>query len=151
MTVAQSWDLWVYCTSICPGNAEAAVRLARRIHETYDTVTEISDVDAFAIRLGIDFAIALNPLALGIAASKFEKLVHVHHGPVTYEDHSGVVRSPVDFFKLGANSRTGFTKPESYSFQSEYRFALLTAGKQKRPTFCLPTSDELRRLTELRN
>jgi len=161
--VARSSDLWVYCTSICPGSTGAAHRLARRIDETYDTVTEIRNVDAFAIRLGIDFTIdfdastdidansALNPLAQRLGASNFEKIVHVHHGPMTYEDHSGVIRTTDDFGDLGRNLRACFTKPGSHSWQSEYRFALSTTGNPTQPTLSLSTSNELRGLTQIRD
>ena len=163
MVAQHSSDLWVYCTSICPGSTEAAHRLARRINKAYDTVTEIRDVDAFAIRLGIDFTLdfdastdidassALNPLAQRLGAGDFEKIVHVHHGPMTYEDHSGVVHTTEDFVDLGTNLRACFTKPGSHSWQSEYRFALSTTGNPKQPTLSLSTSNELRGLTQIRD
>ena len=73
---------------------------------------DILDADAFATRLGIDVAIALDPLShiesqsaldlVRLTQSTFQKVVHVHYGPVVYEDHSGVIRTERD---LGAFPR----------------------------------------------
>ena len=105
-------DPWVYCTAFHPGSERDAYRLGKRISSSNDTITNVLDVNAFALELGIDFAIKLNAaihtkplsgwhLIQGAIASSdgFEKVVYVDHGPVAYEDISGTLdtgREPVD-------------------------------------------------------
>ena len=154
-------DPWVFCTAFCPVRERDAYRLARRISPEYDTITDILDVDAFALELGVDFAITLNPelhtkansvvdiVQRALAAnSGFEKIVHVHHGPVAYEDISGSLDTGREPFDL--ESRVGFTKPRSFSYQSEYRFVLWTIGEPSIRTLRIPVSDALRECTSIR-
>ena len=66
---------------------------------------------------------------------------------VAYEDISGTLdtgREPVDLA-----SRAGFIKPNSFSYQSEYRFALGTIGEPSVKTLRIPVSDALRECTSL--
>ncbi len=154
-------DPWVYCTAFHPGSERDAYRLGKRISSSNDTITDVLDVNAFALELGIDFAIKLNaaihtrPLSgwhliqEAIASSEgFEKVVYVDHGPVAYEDTSGTLdtgREPA-----GLASRAGFIKPKSFSYQSEYRFALWTVGEPAKRTLRIRVSDALREYTSIR-
>ena len=62
-------------------------------------------------------------------------------------DLSGVVRTGREVANL--RSSAGFTKPRSFSYQSEYRFALRTIGEPSNTTLRLPVSDALRALTSI--
>ena len=156
-----SSDPWVFCTAFCPVRERDAYSLARRISPEYDTITDILDVDAFALELGVDFAITLNPelhakANSGVAilqkaladSSGFKKIVHVHHGPVAYEDISGSLDTGRELYDM--ESRVGFIKPRSFSYQSEYRFALWTIGEPSVRTLRIPVSDALRECTSIR-
>ena len=150
----------MYCTAFCPSNERDAYRLGKHISSGNDTITNILDVDAFALELGVDFAIALDEAIhtkavsgvsliqkASLANSGFQRVVHVAHGPVAYEDISGTLdtgREPVDLA-----SRAGFIKPNSFSYQSEYRFALGTIGEPSIKTLRIPVSDALRECTSL--
>ena len=154
-------DPWVYCTAFYPGSERDAYRLGKRISSDNDTITNILDVNAFALELGVDFAIALDESIhtkavsgvsliqkASLANSGFQKGVRVDHGPVAYEDISGTLdtgREPVNLA-----SRTGFIKPNSFSYQSEYRFALWTIGQPSAKTVRIPISDALRGCTSIR-
>lgn len=154
-------DSWVYCTAFCPSNERDAYRLGRRISSANDTITSILDVNAFALELGVDFAVALDESIhttddsvvslierAQLAHSEFRTAIRVDHGPVGYEDMSGTLdtgREPVELA-----SRSGFVKPKSFSYQSEYRFALSTIGEPSVKTLHIPVSDALRECTALR-
>ena len=154
-------DPWVYCTAFCPSNERVAYRLGKRISSDNNTITNILDVNAFALELGVAFAIALDESIhtkaasgvsliqkVSLADSGFQRVVHVNHGPVAYEDISGTLDTGREPFDL--SSRAGFIKPKSFSYQSEYRFALRTIGEPSVRTLRIPVSDELRELTSLR-
>jgi len=153
-------DPWVFCTSISPDTDAEAFELARRIDPDYDTATDILDSEAFATRLGIDFAIALDlprhvesQSALDLvtlAQSRFQKIVHVRHGPVVYEDHSGVVRTEQDFRAFDHGHTAGFVKRCAFSHEQEYRFAVSTFAQKTKEIFCLPISGDLRELSKIR-
>jgi len=154
-------DPWVYCTAFCPCIERNAYRLARRISSDYDAITEIPDVDAFALELGVDFALALDPALhtkvdwavpmiqrAAINGGGFERFVFVDHGPVVYEDISGTLKTGREPFEL--QPRVCFTKPKAFSYQSEYRFALRTVGEPTETTLRIPVSDALRECTSIR-
>ena len=154
-------DPWVYCTAFCPVREREAYSLAHRISPDYDTITDILDVNAFALELGVDFAIKLNPAIHAearsgvdlvqravVVGSGFEKVVYVDHGPVVYEDISGTMRTGREPFEL--ESRFCFTKPTAFSYQSEYRFALRTIGEPTDGALRIPVSDALRECTSVR-
>lgn len=158
---ATSLDPWVYCTAFCPANERDAYRLGKRISPDNDTITKILDVDAFALELGVDLTITLDELThtkpvsgepllqkLSLADTGFHRVVHVSHGPVAYEDISGTLDTGQEPFDLA--SRTGFIKPKSFSYQSEYRFALQTSGEPAIRTLRIPVSEALRECTSLR-
>ena len=54
-------DPWVYCTAFCPCSERDAYRLGKRISSGNDTITNILDVNAFALELGVDFAVTMDP------------------------------------------------------------------------------------------
>lgn len=160
-TFAGSPDPWVFCTAFCPVREREAYRLARRISSDYDTITDIPDVNTFALELGVDFALALDaalhtkvdwavPMiqSAAIAGSGFERFVYVDHGPVAYEDISGTLKTGREPVEL--QPRVCFTKPKAFSYQSEYRFALRTVGEPTEETLRIPVSDALRECTSLR-
>ena len=158
---AAATDPWVYCTAFCPGSERDAYRLGCRIASDNDAITDILDVNAFALELGVDFAITLDTaihtkVDSGLtliwrelaANSGFERIVCVEHGPVAYEDSSGTLNTGRELVDLA--SRAGFIKPSSFSYQSEYRFALRTIGEPSIRTLRIPVSDALRECTSIR-
>lgn len=160
-TLGSSSDPWVFCTAFCPVRKREAYRLARHISSNYDTITDIPDVDTFALELGVDFALALDatlhtkvdsavPMIqqAAIVGGGFQNVVHVAHGPVAYEDISGTLDTGREADDLAP--RAGFIKPNSFSDQSEYRFALTTIGEPTTRTLRIPVSDALRACTSLR-
>ncbi len=125
MTFETSSDPWVYCASICSDSRRDAIALARSISPDYDTITDILSAEEFAIQLGVDFAIALDPSShidttppwdqMVLARMPFDKIIHVQHGPITYEDNFGALRTADDLADLEHQWRACFTKPYSYS------------------------------------
>ena len=71
----------------------------------------------------------------------------MYHGPVVYEDQSGVLRSVEDAAHPPLAPKGWFTKKKRFSGEREYRFAVSTVGKPREDTFKLRVSDELRMLT----
>ena len=124
---------------------------------------------AFAMRLGVDFALQINkrkclklhaldrfiyPNATYITNSwqqgrnqNIDTLVHVYHGPVHYEDFSGVIDTDDDFRDIGGGIKACFTKRAEFAEQSEYRFVLSTVGAPSKRTISIDISEELRELT----
>ena len=159
--LALATDPWVFCTAFCPSSERDAYRLARRICSDYDTITDILDVNAFALELGVIFAVTLDSAIhtkansawhliqrASVAGSEFANVVRVDHGPVAYEDVSGQLDTGIEPVELA--SRAGFIKPTSRSYESEYRFALRAIGEPSIRTLPIPVSDELRACTSLR-
>ncbi len=166
MTFAADQEPWVYCTSIPPTNEAERKELIERFPE-YDAMTAIEDPTSFAVRLGIDFAfsvqkpihVELSPLErwaydqssysvpLWEGEHPIDKIVRVYHGPVVYEDQSGVLGSGEDVVDASMVPKGWFTKKTEFSGEREYRFAVSTLGKPRDDTFRLPISDEMRLLT----
>ena len=135
----------------------------------YNTATEIQNPDAFAMQLGIDFALSVdkekdiklgfleklkliylnssNTVNLWESPRNIDKIVNVYHGPVQYEDQSGTIERQTDFFDPHGAQRAWFTKRTKPSDQKEYRFAVSTLGTPTNMIFCLAVSDEIRKLT----
>ena len=157
---------WIYCTSIAP-NSNREIGTLRAAFLQYDAVTEITSPESFAIQLGIDFAISveksrdvtLSPIdewayrqskytvSLWEGECHIDKYVRVYHGPVCYEDQSGVLKSLEDFSDLSGVPLTWFTKKSKFAGQREYRFAVSTLGSPRKDKFYLDMSEELRKLT----
>ena len=133
----------------------------------YDAVTEIKNPESFAMHLGIEFAISvdkskdvkLTPIdeltyrkssytvSLWEGERHIDKFVRVYHGPVCYENQSGVLESMKDYADPSGLPRAWFTKKSRFSGQREYRFAVSTVGRPQADTFDLAVSDGLRKLT----
>lgn len=165
ITFASPHEPWIYCTSIQPDEA-STMRELRSEFPQYDTVTAIRDRQAFARQLGIDFALGLdkardiqmNPLhryayaqsnyttSLWEGRRNIDKFVNVYHGPVRYEDQSGVLHSSEDVIDLYGDQRAWFTKRTEYSGQREYRFGVSTLGTPRSSKHKITVSDEIRRL-----
>ncbi|MCY4398846.1 MAG: hypothetical protein OXE96_05795 [Gemmatimonadetes bacterium] len=123
--------------------------------------------DSFAVQLGIDFAFAVQKSAhvelgpieeLAYRKSSYrasswsgehhiDKVIRVYHGPVVYEDQSGVLGSVEDVVDSSMVPKGWFTKKKRFSGEREYRFAVSTLGKPRKDTFELRISDDLRMLT----
>ena len=158
-------DPWVYCTSMSPANSREATELRARFPR-YDAQTVIGDPASFAMQLGIDFAIGIDKsehveldpvdeeayrrsrytVSLWEGEHRLDKFLRVYHGPVVYEDRSGVVASMEDVVDFSMVPRGWFTKKTRFSAEREYRFAVSTLGRPRREIFALSISDELRAL-----
>lgn len=166
MRLSSPQEPWVYCTSI-PPTSEAERKKLMASFPWYDAMTVIRDRSSFAIQLGIDFAISVQESAhveLGAieilarwqsrdcvsfreGGHPITKVICVYHGPVVYEDESGVLESMKDFINPSLAVRAWFTKKRRFCGEREYRFAVSTLGKPRKDTFELGISDELRSLT----
>ena len=161
---------WVYCTSHLQSD-----RACRQLRSTfsgefdYDAATEIKDVDGFAMWLGVDFALQvdkgehlkldasdslrslLTTYCIGLLQQQglrnIDTFVEVYHGPVHYEDESGVITTRDDLVDIHGAQRAWFTKRTEFAYQSEYRFAISTLGNPTVDVFKMEVSDELRQLT----
>ena len=161
---------WVYCAShLQSDRAYRQLRSTFSDEFNYDAATEIKDVDGFAMWLGVDFALQVNKdghLNLGgldtlvYARSNYstnlwkqegvrniDTFVNVYHGPVHYEDESGVITTRDDLVDIHGAQRAWFTKRTEFAYQSEYRFAISTLGNPTVDVFKMEVSDELRQLT----
>ena len=159
MTLSSGNGAWVYCTSNRPNSIIEYQKLKKRFFDEndYSAVTKIKDPDAFALRLGLDIAlmddlseyVKLDGLAMLINAidgDAVDRIVHVHHGPVIYEDQSGVLRDQKDFGGPGGGICATFTKRTKFQYQAEYRFAVSPLGVPKQNKLMLPVSKELCRI-----
>ena len=148
---------WVYCASHYQLDRELR-RLKDHFDEKYGytAAARIRDPNAFAMWLGINFALNLNKttaVRLGAldkfcyAHSSHNTVVHVYHGPVHYEDNSGCIATQEDWFDPHAGPRAWFTKKMCFTSQCEYRFAVSTLGDPVQPRHYIDVSPELRELT----
>ena len=167
LSFGSSSEPWIYCAAHYRDERE--LRRLREHFATeygYTTATGIADPDAFATWLGIDFALGLDKTA-DVRLSAFEEIayarsrydtslwegshpidtvVHVHHGPVRYEDQSGRVDTPEHWYDPDSGPKAWFTKRTSFRAQSEYRFAVSTLGEPVEPKHYITVSPELRAL-----
>ena len=166
MTFSSHQEPWVYCTSIPPTNEAEWRELGERFPE-YDAMTAIRDPNSFAVQLGIDFAfsvqesthVGLSPIEkwaydqssytvpLWEGKHRIDKVIRVYHGPVVYEDQSGVLGSVEEVVDSSMVPKGWFTKKKGFSGEREYRFAVSPLGKPREDTFKLRISHELRLLT----
>ena len=170
VTFSSSSDSWVYCTSHIPTHFVYRDLKTKFSDEYgYDATTKIKDVDAFAMWLGIDFALQTDKRNhLKLSAFDMETymkssystdlwqqngpqnivtFVHVYHGPVHYEDESGVVATDEDMVDIHGSVRAWFTKRTEFADQSEYRFVFTTLGTPRNKIHKILVSEELRKLT----
>ena len=149
VTFGASSEPWIYCASHYKLNQELR-RLRHHFADEfgYTAAAGIRDANAFAIWLGINFALNLDrttEVRLGahdmiryaltryytnpsLGSDQIPNVVLVYHGPVHYEDSwatsprrkTGSTHTPA--------RRAWFTKKMCFEAQSEYRFALSTLG-----------------------
>lgn len=161
-----SSEPWIYCACHYKLNHELS-RLRQHFADRYKAATTIRDPNAFAIWLGIDFALNLDKTTdvrlgaleqIGYALSSYntslwpgsgpiDTVVHVYHGPVHYEDSSGHITTQEDWLDPFASPRAWFTKKTHFEAQNEYRFAVSTLGDPVEPKHYIAVSPELRELT----
>ena len=168
MLFVSSREPWVYCASHYQLDRELR-RLKDHFAKKYGytAATRIRDPNAFAMWLGIDFALNLNKttgVRLGAldkinyalssysanpwpGSGQIDTVVHVCHGPVHYEDSSGCIATQEDWFDPHAGPRAWFTKKTCFTSQCEYRFAVSTIGDPVKPRHYIDVSPELRALT----
>lgn len=169
-TFSSSSEPWVYCTSHILSSRSLRDLTAEFSDEYgYDATTQIKNVNAFAMWLGIDFALQLDKCThvklgtLDIVQDFFmkgakdlwrqqrngglETEVHVYHGPVHYENQSGVVTTDEDIVDIHGSVRAWFTKRTEFADQSEYRFVVTTLGTPCNEIHEIKVSEELRQLT----
>ena len=166
--LSSSIEPWLYCTSHFP-LLSMYRKLKTRFSDKYDydAATEIKDVNDFAMWLGIEYALqidkgngpkldGLNPWAINFSPDlkqlrdlekNIDAVVHVYHGPVHYEDESGVIATDDDWVDIHGAVRACFTKRTEFADQSEYRFAVSTLGMPNDKVLWLDVSEELRGLT----
>lgn len=169
ISFAASREPWVYCASHYRLDRELR-RLRDDFAEKYGytAVTGIVDPAAFALWLGIDFALDLdkatdvtlgmldefcyaqsryNPTLGPDSSGRFETIVQVCHGLVHYEDRSGHIATQEDWLDLHGAPRAWFTKRTCLASQREYRFTVSTLGDPVDPRHYIDVSPELRELT----
>ena len=169
VSFVSSREPWVYCASHYQRDRELR-RLKDHFADKcgYTEAARIRDPNAFAMWLGIDFALNLNKttdVKLGAldkiidyarsssnanrwsGSGQIDTVVHVCHGPVHYEDSSGCIATQEDWFDPHAGPRAWFTKKMCLTSQCEYRFAVSTIGDPVKPTHHIDVSPELRELT----
>ena len=119
----------------------------------YTTATVILDPEAFALWLGIDFALTLNKEVdvslsaldtITYALSRYhtnlwdgtgpiDTFTHVYHGPVQYEDRSGDIDAQEELFDPGGGQEHGSPrKPRSKSRTSTDSLCLPQANSFNR-------------------
>ena len=170
VTLSSFSEPWVYCASHLPSHRVSwDLKTTFSNEYGYDAATEIKDVDAFAMWLGIDFALQIDKgkhLNLGglntwaYKASSYstnlwqqdgmqniDTFVHVCHGPVHYEDESSVIATNDDWVDIHGAVRACFTKRTEFADQSEYRSAVSTLGTPNNKVLEMDVSEELRELT----
>ena len=170
VTFSSSSEPWIYCTSHILSTRESRDIASKfEVEYGYGASTQLKDVDAFAMWLGVDFALQIDKikhLKLGIVekwaydtssystdlwqqkeVNNIDTFVHVYHGPVHYEDQSGFVTTTEDMVDSHGSVRAWFTKRTEFSDQSEYRFVIITLGTPRNEIHEIQVSEELRRLT----
>ena len=169
VSFVSSREPWVYCASHYQLDRELS-GLKGHFAERYGytAAARIRDPNAFAMWLGIDFALNLNKtidIRLGEhdenvyarssyntdlwpSSGQIDTVVRIYHGPVHYEDSSGCIATQEDWLDPLAGPRAWFTKPREMCFtsQCEYRFAVSTLGDPVKPIHYIAVSPELREL-----
>ena len=145
-------------TSLICCTSRTVCRTSR--HEQWRVASRIRDVPKFALLLGAEFArqydearyAAVTGLDLLAAAvresSAWQSVVHVHHGPVAYDDKAGEVL----FARIPEHARgraAHFFKRTAFEDQQEYRFVLSAfGGRPIEDEFYLRITPELRSVFE---
>ena len=139
---------FIYCMSVIGG----------KIYCKYDSASVISDVSQFATQLGVEFARRIGERScattswhnvlpeLARVKSGCDKIAHVYHGLVVYDDEPGE-RIFSEFDELSRGTATAFFKRREFKKQKEYRFVLSLVGKSPtQQTTYLQITPELRSL-----
>lgn len=132
-----------------------AENLAPR-NEHWEVVSRIRDVAKLALLLGAEFARQCDEgqltavtgldrlVTAAVRSSGLNSVVHVHHGPVIYDDNSGETlfkRFPEHVRGVAAH----FFKRAAFEYQQEYRFVLSArGGRPVEDEFYLKITPELR-------
>ena len=138
----------VYCTS--------RTEYGKPQYRQWTVGSVVGDVPRFSLLLGAEFArqsdkqrfAPVTPLdrlvEAPLAASELETVVHIHHGPVVYNDTAGkVLVSKIPDHARGLAAH--FFKRLDFSDQHEYRFVLSSPGSRPlEDEFYLRISPELR-------
>ena len=167
VTYVSQCEPWVYCAAHYCNHRELD-RLRGHFADEYGytAATVITDPDAFAIWLGIDFALGLDKTedvklnalegilyarshyqtSLWEGSYPIDTIVHIYHGPVCHEDCSGRIDTQEQWYDPDTGPKSWFTKRVSFASQNEYRFAVSTIGEPVRPLHYIAVSPELRTL-----
>ena len=137
----------IYCTS-------RSTDLSR--HSQWKVASRIRDVPKFALSLGAEFAkqrddgrhVQVTGLDWFMSAARnsagLDSVVHVHHGPVVYDDEAGdslFARIPEHARALAAH----FFKRKKFEDHDEYRFVVsASGGRPIEDEFYLRITPELR-------
>ena len=126
LTLVSPHEPWVYCAAHYRDSSEVhALKLLFAEEYHYTAATGIADPEAFAVWLGIDFALALDKTAdvrlhtlekVGYGRSQYrtrfwegrapiDTFVHMYHGPVGYEDRSGRIDRYEQWFDSGSGPK----------------------------------------------
>ena len=109
-------EAWVYCASVCPSDIKERQAQRAFFHKSYgyDAGFKIPDANAFALQLGVSFALINGPsehvtregtslLQYNLASrGTIRDIVTVHHGPVLYQNQSGTVHNPQELKEKNA-------------------------------------------------
>ena len=130
------------------------------VSSEYDAASVISDVRQFATQSGVEFARQCDERSCATASwhsalpelaranSGYDKIVHVYHGPVVYDDEPGEHLFS-EFDELNRGTAASFFKRSKFNKQKEYRCVLSQVGKSpiRQATF-LQITPELRSLSQ---
>ena len=141
----------IYCTS-------RSTDLSR--HSQWKVASRIRDVPKFALSLGAEFARQRDDerhaqvtgldwfMSAACKSSGLDSVVHVHHGPVVYDDEAGdalLARIPEHARALAAH----FFKCKKFEDHDEYRFVVSApGGRPIEDQFLLRITQELRSVFE---
>ena len=152
VTYATEDSSLTYCTSM------TRHRVSR--HEQWKVASRIRGVPKFALLLGAEFArqcdderhaavTGLDRLAAAVCQSSgLDSVVHVHHGPVVYDDQAGdFLFARIPEYARGVAAR--FFKRTEFEDQQEYRFVVsASGGRPIEDVFYLMITPELRSVFE---
>ena len=125
-------------------------------HEQWKVASRIRDVPEFALLLGAEFGrqrdadrhAAVTDLdrfvAAAVGSSGLKSVVHVHHGPVVYDDNAGEVLF-ASVPEHGRSLAAHFFKRTEFEDQREYRFVISApGGRPVEDEFYLKITPDLR-------
>ena len=170
LSFVSAQEPWVYCAAHYRSDRGLRQLKDYFTHEYgYSAATRITDPDAFAMWLAVEFALALDKTAaitlnesdkkvyadsqyttgLWDGSHPIDTFIHIYYGPIHYSDRSGRVDTQHHWFDPNAGPMAWFTKKTSLYAQSEFRFAINTLGNPVQPTHYISVSPELRAFTSV--